>query len=498
MGTVFRLKILIVAFFSLSVLSMVTGCGGARETSEPEEEFFAPLDTLPQGASRSKITPVVKEREDEGTGLGFDWFQQEKFDTTPPFGATIEALNDSILVVNEDVRLLQTFLEASTIDPKNFYHSKVKMWAINSESIRDSLFFALLAVDSSLASEFGADAEILATEDDDLVQVRFGTAVFKGVVLKDAIDKSHDRFLHQKIVQSRRYSKDIELRDSTFRLATPFLSDILPSQKVVELFSPITARTNPESSHAFVEASLFSVGGRVGPDWGGEFRVGNDDLGLPFWSSGKMSFMVLYKRIRFGFELPAPFGQDAVEILSTFSLPKRLLSGTRGMVGEFDFGSFGGFLSFSKVSKSDISTFTNPNTFYYITNVLQGYYSLSFSMGFTHFARVKVGVSQYLVKQAHVAQVVTPQTTTQDIVEDGQANILGPYLKFEFVNDSYDEQYGGSIQYNDLTLMATAWMNIVPKVFGLELKFASPLSKSHRDWRQTSFVMVSPKLRIAF
>lgn len=491
-----RPQILFTVFFLLLILSLLTGCGGTRESSEPEEEFFAPLDTLPRGESRSKVTSVVKDKESKEPGLGFEWFQQEQFDTTPPFGATIEALTDSLLVVNEDIRLLQTFLEASTIDPKNFYHSKVKMWAINNEAIRDSLFFALLAVDSSLASEFGADAEVLATEDDDLVQVRFGTAVFKGVVLKDAIDNSHDRFLYQKIVQSRRYSKDIELRDSTFRLSTPFLSDLLSNDRTVELFSPLSAKTNPNHHTAVVEASLFSLGTRVGNDWGGEVRFGNDEIGLPFWSSGKMSLMVLYKRIRFGFELPVPFGKDAVELLSTFSVPKRLLTGTRGMVGEFDLGSFGGFLSITKISNSDISTIPDLNQFYYITNIFQGYYSLSFSMGFTHYARVKAGVSQYLVKQSHVLQLITPQSSTQSIVEDGETSVISPYLKFEYMNDSHDEQYGGSIQYNDFTIMATAWMNIVPKIFGLELKYVTPISKNPREWQHASFVMVSPKLRI--
>jgi len=500
-GKEFSFPAFLLAVFPFFVLLLIfAGCGSTKVASEQEEEFFAPLDTLPQGESRSRITPVLREEKKEGleSELGIGWLQEEKIDTVPPFGTTIEALNDSILVVNEDMRLLQTFLEASTIDPKNFYHSKVKMWVINNEAIRDSLFFALLAVDSSLASEYGADAEILATEEDDLVQARFGTAVFKGAILKEAIDKSHDRFLYQKIVQSRRYSKDIELRDTSFRLATPFQTELLDHQKTIELFSPLAVRTNPEPRRTLVEASLCGIGARIGPDWGGEVRFGNDEIGLPFWSSGKMSFFALYKRIRFGFELPIPFGKDAVDIFSTFSVPKRLLSGTRGLAGEFDFGSVGGYLSLTKISNSDISSFPDPNKFFYITSILHGYYSLSFSTGFAQYVRVKAGVSHYQVKQGHVARVVSAQGTTQEIREDDQMTYLSPYLQFEYVNDSYDEQYGGSVQYNDFVLMVRAWINIVPNVFGLELKYARPLTRDLREWQSASFVMVSPKVHIAF
>src|SRR3990172_3192229 len=89
----------------------------------------------------------------------------------------LETLKDSLKTVNEDIRLLQHFLEASTTDPRIIQHGLTKSWIISNPELRDSLFYALVAVDSSVQSEAGADAEVLATEMNDLIEVRFGTAV---------------------------------------------------------------------------------------------------------------------------------------------------------------------------------------------------------------------------------------------------------------------------------------------------------------------------------
>lgn len=487
-------------FLLVGILVVLCGCSITREVGKEEDEFFVPLDTLRGGVVARKPAKVAeeKQKESQSPGLEFDWLQDEKVDTIPPYGATIESLNDSIDFVIEDIRLLQTFLEASTTDPKNFYHSRVKMWTIDNDVVRDSLFYALLAVDSSLASEFGAEAEVLATEENDLIQVRFGTAVFKGAILKDAIDKSKDRFLYQKIIQSRHYSKDIELRDTSFYIFTPFQPELFSSQMLIETFSPLTLRKNPEPYKVIVDASLYGVGFRIGHIWGGEVRLGNDEVGLPFWSSGKMSFFALYKRIKFGFEIPAPLGKDAVNIFSTFTVPKRLLSGTRGFAGEIDLGSFGGYLSFTKIFPDDISTFPNPNRIFYITSILHGYYSLGFSVGLDQFTRTKIGVLHYQVREGKTIPGGQSQQTFTDIHEEGRINYISPYLKFEYVNNSSDEQYGGSIQYNDLTILATAWLNIVPRIFGLELKYARPLIRERREWQNSSFVIVSPKFYLKF
>jgi hypothetical protein len=159
--------------------------------------------------------------------IGFGQTPESRAHTAP---SELQSLQDSINTCGEEIELMQHFLEASTVDPAFTQYTTVKSWVINNPVLRDSLFYALLQSDSSLQSETGADPEVMATPWDDLIQVRLGTAVFKGMTLKKALDKSADKTLYKKIAESYRYSKDVELRDPSFRLETPLQPELLSTE----------------------------------------------------------------------------------------------------------------------------------------------------------------------------------------------------------------------------------------------------------------------------
>lgn len=495
---------------SLTLTLVLAGCSGTKETSGSNEVFFQPVDTLKQppvplqqGApgeaeaaqAAGRQQPARKKDATEELLIS-----QTQIDTITPklrFLMSVPELRDSIQLLNEDLRLLQTLLEASTLDPRTYYHSRVKAWIINNQSVRDSLFDALMAADSSIQSEAGAEAEVLASESDDIIQVRFGTTVFKGIHLKEAIDKSTDQYLYKKIIRSSSYSKDIELRDTTYRLSTPFEPELLASNRILEEFTPLTHRTNPEVTRFLLTLSMYGAGTRIGPDWGGEVRLGNDEIGFPFWSSGNLAVLAIYRHIKFGIQLPLTLGKNPGNIYPSVELPRRLLNGTRGLVTEFDFGHLGGEFTASTMSKRDISMLVNPNRYFYVSTIVLGFYSMGFMLGPSDMARMKIGLSYHEIRQGRVLLPAAPGGE-KDVTDEQRFDYFSPYLKFEYASEGPDEQFGGSLQYNHYTLLGTAWLQIIPKILRVEVKYARPVNADINEWQNSDFIVVSPQIRIAF
>ncbi len=519
------IKYFFFAIITAAACGCFSGCTTSKETFGSEDEFFVPLDSsqVPSIPRRTPSNqPIIQPITEEPTaqepiklsiakpetvgvplpGLSVDtggesinryippWERQLSF--LPRGKYTVQSLKDSLLLVTEQVNLLQTILEASTIDRKMYYHAHVKAWYINNPALRDSLFYALMAIDSSIQSEAGTDAEVLATEDNDIIEVRFGTGIFKGITLKQALEKSTDKYLIQKVKESSLYSKDIELRDTTFNIPTIFDAGLLSNENVLDKFSFVNTHSNPEPVNLRTDFSLYGISFRAGRMWGGDIRVGNDELGFPFWSSGKISFLIMYKQLKAGLELPFKGGRGNTD---QFVVPvsSRLLNGTRGFVGEFDFGSYGGKLSFSKMSSRDLASVTDPNNFYYITQEMLGYTSFGFLVTQTSMARLKVGIGHHQVRQG---QVVTG--TTDQFNEISKVSFSSMYFRFDFSHRDADEAYGCGVQYYNATLLTSAWLQIVPELLQLEIKYSKPVLRPVRDWESADFIMLSPRLMLSF
>lgn len=416
--------------------------------------------------------------------------------------ASIQSLKDSIKNYNEELSLLQHFLEASTVDSRILQHTNIKSWILNNPTLRDSLFYALMEVDSSIQSEAGTDAEVLATEANDLIEVRFGTAVFKGMTLKDALDKSNDKLLYRKVVDSYRYSKDIELRNPSFRLPTYFETVLIPSEKLHQDFAPLTLVSNPHPVNARVDLSLFGVMFRAGPTWGGEIRIGNDEIGYPFWSSGKIAFMATYEgKVKFGFELPFQPGRSSSELFPPFIIRGRRLNGTRGIVGEIDFGTLGASFSITRLTDSDTDALTDPANFAFVTAIVNAYYSFGVALNPTNLVRVKIGGGIHRINDASVQQRpvdLAGGRFEQVLIRGTQKLYASPYAKFEYVNKEVTDRFRASIQFYDLALLIGGSVELVPNVLSIEAKYAWPIGPDLKEWQNADFFIVSPRLRLSF
>jgi hypothetical protein len=426
---------------------------------------------------------------------------QDSRDPVRKSRSALDALRDSIGIVNEDIRLLQHFLEASTADPRMYQNSLAKSWIIRNPELRDSLFYALVLADSSVESEAGAEPEVLATLNGEIIEVRYGSAVFKGTTLRDALAKSADKRLYEKIVASGKYSKDIETRDPELILPTSYEPELIRYDKLLEEFTPVIKHKNPADVKGIVDASLYGIIFKMGPRWGGEIKIGNDEIGYPFWSSGKMAFLATYKQVKFGFELPFRGGRFSSDVFPPFTLRGRRLNGSRGIVGEFDFGPAGGLFSITRLTEHDTKSLTNPDDFAYITVIGLGYYSFGVSLNPTNLVRAKVGAGYHRVREARVIRRIVDSTSgryDEFIGFLGQRQFASPYIRFEYINRDIAERFGASIQFYDYILLTTAWLEIVPDVLRLELKYSWKVLRDLRKWEQTDFIVISPRIKFAF
>jgi hypothetical protein len=424
---------------------------------------------------------------------------QEPGDGNVNAGPTVRALQDSISEIDEELNILQHFLEASTADPGRLTHTNLRQWTLNNPTLRDSLFYALVAADSSVQSEAGAEAEVLATMSGDLVEVRFGNAVSKGMALKTALAKSGTKNLYEKVAGSYRYSKDVELRDPSFELATNYDPELLAYDDMLNEFSLMGPRGGTPS-FGKVDASLYGLCACIGPTWGVEVQIGNDEIGFPFWSSGKTTYLATYKEIKLGFEMPFQGGLNTLELFPPFMIRSRKLNGTRGIAGEFDFGPVGGKFSFTRLTESDTDALTDPDQFYYITGIVQGYFSFGVALTPQNIVRAKIGGGMHRVNEASLATVPTstPGVSTQQIVAGPYEDIISPYIRFEYANTDFAEHFRISVQYYDLTLLTAGTLDIVPGILTLELKYLWPLASPIPEWQNPEFLMISPHLIISF
>ena len=431
--------------------------------------------------------------------LPFLLFQSSLFAQPGAERGVLKALRDSIRIYDEDLELLQHFLEASTVDQRNLQHANVRKWIISNPVLRDSLFYALLSADSSLESEAGADAVVLGTDSDDLVEVRFGTAIFKGMTLRKALNRFPDRGLYRRVADSYQYSRDIELRDPWFPLTTPLRPELLTNDDLLQEFNPGNPQGEEGPFAGYANLSLYDISARVGPRWGGELRLGVDEINNPFWINGSVALLASYNRVHFGLVLPVSLGRSNMDLFPPLLLRGRKFSGGRGVLVDFDLGPVGGLLSITRFARGDISSVTNPSDFNYIAGILQLYYSFGLSLDRHNFVRTKVGAGFHRITHASLVSANLPQGIAEDYVAIGEnTNLAGPYIRIDYLNRTSGDNFRVGAQFYNVTLLFTGSLQIVSDVLALEAKYVWPLGGPLKVWETPGFFVISPKIHVTF
>ncbi len=312
-------------------------------------------------------------------------------------------------------------------------------------------------------------------------------------------------------------------------------TQVLVESKEARLQQIVDIVANPgrfPSDFAIVDASLHRIELRsparsdFAPDWKLTYSMGNDEVGLPRWTSGISSLSVGYKH-DMSIGLVLPMNLYAADLPSPLAFQKGYLSSPTGYSVNFDFTfgfpfALGGNLVVSNKFDGDdqykhIRLLTSQpvipdqtdynNTFFHISTIAQLYYPIMFkdrpenpNVAF----RLHIGGAFMQVQRAYV---VEPGVTQKDgrtftAADEGKMFTLGRekdvfdiYFRISFINLSAKNTYGIGVQYFNGRMMSDAWLELT-NWLRVEMKYTFLLRDKEIWEMDSSNFMLTPRFRL--
>jgi hypothetical protein len=255
-------------------------------------------------------------------------------------------------------------------------------------------------------------------------------------------------------------------------------------------------RTMPEKPNwVSANISLFNSAIRFGNDWRIEGRIGTDELGYPFWSSGQLSLTAGYKSLRLGAYMPMHGGVfETNPNERPLSLKPRLLNGSTGATGGFEFewdlvklnsshityGALGGSFAVGSLDRRRPEYLTsNLDSLYSINAMVQAYYAFNYKFDDEKVLNAKVGGVYHTVSLSKYVD--------EEIERHGKLRkVFTPYLAVEYRNLGAD-WFKLNATYSRM-LMLGAWAEIVPQYVFVEVKYSTVLLRQTKPWEQNYYL----------
>jgi hypothetical protein len=285
---------------------------------------------------------------------------------------------------------------------------------------------------------------------------------------------------------------------------------------------------------AVLDASLDKVelrspgSSKFAPDWKLTYRIGDDEIGLPRWSSGMSSLSVGYKHQMY-VGVVMPMNMNAPDLPSPLAYNTRLLSSPMGYTIGFDFtfgfpfalggnmtvtNKFDGQEAYRNLKligdrplKLDDPDFYND--FFNIGALAQVYYPIMFKdrEDYPNISfRIDIGGSLMQIQRNHV--VVEGETQKLDVrFTDKDAghmfnlekfkDVADVFVRLTFINLGAKNNYSLGVQYFSGRMMADAWLELTHWL-RVEAKY-SFLLRGREMWEQeSSYFLVTPRFRFGF
>ncbi len=266
------------------------------------------------------------------------------------------------------------------------------------------------------------------------------------------------------------------------------------------------------------------------PNWRLSYTIGNDEIGLPRWSTGISSLSIGFKN-QMSVGVVLPMNMIAPDLPSPLAFNKGLLSSPSGYSASFDFTfgfpfSLGGSLyvindfdgqdAYSHLKVSNVGPEFQGDAdyrgdFFHLSTIALVYYPIMFkdkafnaNMAF----RLNIGGGYLNVRRDHLvsdfeAEQGVIKLDRQFKLEDAgtmvtlgkQKDYFDVYVRMSFINLSSTNRYGLGLQYfsgrmmTDAFLELTSWLRV-------EAKY-SFLLRTKEVWEsENSYFLITPRLRI--
>ena len=320
---------------------------------------------------------------------------------------------------------------------------------------------------------------------------------------------------------------------SPYEVHTQMLIDAKES-KTSQLIDIVANPGKFPSDVAVLDASLDKIELRsparssFAPDWKLSFKMGNDEVCLPRWSSGMASLNVGYKH-QMSVGIVLPMNMNAPDLPSPLAYKTRMFSSPTGYNVAFDFTfgfpfSLGGNLTVAnrfsalegyknlvviKEHEPDPGKPDYYNDFFHIGTIAQLYYPIMFkdrpSESNVAF-RIDIGGAYMQVQRDHLVEAgetmkagvnFKPTDVGTMFTLEKQKDVVDVYLRLSFINMTARNNYGVGIQYFAGRMMADAWLELT-NWLRVETKY-SFLLRDREIWEnESTYFLVSPRFRFGF
>src|SRR5579883_656926 len=262
------------------------------------------------------------------------------------------------------------------------------------------------------------------------------------------------------------------------------------------------------------------------------FKIGNPEVGLPFWSSGEASVWLNMKN-QIGTESDFAIGLDMPNFglgdVNHAIFEPRKLSGTWGgsvsayfagidfcsafnMPLAFNFSLFPAGGSNSSIIYNGAGG-TSPNnlavpanrTFYRSTFIGQLYIPFIVQLDPANFMQFSAGIGVHTVKLSWIPSNDSEATafgygagqggTMQDLSYGGKSSVstpFTPHVAIEYVNHR-SNKFGLNFQYDHLFTFG-GWLELVPDHLRLEASYTAPLVREAKPYEPPYFFEITPRL----
>jgi hypothetical protein len=264
------------------------------------------------------------------------------------------------------------------------------------------------------------------------------------------------------------------------------------------------------------------------PDWKISYDIGNDEVGLPRWSTGISSLSVGYKH-DMSVGVVFPMNMLAASLPSPLRFDKGLLTSSVGYNVNFDFTfgfpfSLGGNLTVvNKFSADEASghlrTIENApvlpgepdynHDFFHISTIAQAYYPIMFkdrtenpNVAF----RINIGGTFMQVQRDHVVQPGESekegvQFSAKDVgtvyTLGREKDLVDVYFRIAFINLGAKNTYGLGLQYFSGRVMTDAWLELTDW-FRVEAAYSFLLRDRYIWENESTYFMLTPRIRLGF
>jgi hypothetical protein len=401
--------------------------------------------------------------------LGTCAAQAQQADVKSQWGDdSVSTLKSILQEKRNDHASLERMLNAlNTVD--SVYKSHYPTWVVLDEDLRQRIYKAFRGHYSNVPAD---TAVVVVTTPDrsQILQVSIGRV---------AMGPQQTR-----LVLSDSLQKEILLANYPLRQVEP-----VPAKQRKRILFGAKPRV------VSMDASLFGASLLFGNGWGMELKVGHDEIGYPFWSTGDARIMAVFDRLKVGVMVPLNFGRNQPRILDPLAPRPRKLNGATGISAEFDqpvnSDLIGARFTLGEVTRFVSGQLTDERHPYYVHTIGQLFYShrMAFEGG-GHALTVSVGAGFHQIAQGEVQP-------DNRIVTTGKSDFFSPIIRLDYARQS-EEMYGVTVQYYSSVVFLNGWIELVKNFIYVDFRYAAPIIRAPKPWEQAYFYMISPRFRLVY